>query len=149
VSDIKLVIAGPDDGSLSQIQQQIRELQIENDVLYTGPLYGKDKLEAYIDADVFVLPSRYEAFPNTILEAWACGTPVIATKNCCISDVIRDTEESAVIDCDPVQMKEKILDLLSNEEKRKKIGMKGKKLVQDNFEITKLVQKIEGIYETI
>jgi glycosyltransferase involved in cell wall biosynthesis len=149
VRDVKLVIAGPDDGSLSQIQQQIRELQIENDVLYTGPLYGKDKLEAYIDADVFVLPSRYEAFPNTILEAWACGTPVIATKNCSISDVIRDTEESAVVDCDPVQMKEKILDLLSNEEKRKKIGMKGKKLVQDNFEITKLVQKIEGIYETI
>jgi glycosyltransferase involved in cell wall biosynthesis len=149
MSDVKLVIAGPDGGYLPRIQQQIRELQLEKYVLFTGPLYGKDKLEAYIDADVYVLPSRYEAFSYTLLEAWICGTPVIATKNCCLSDTIRYTGNSAIVEFDPVQMQEKILDLLTDEEKRKKIGMKGKKLVQDNFEITKIVQKIEEIYEAI
>jgi len=149
MSNVKLVIAGPDEGSLSGIQHQIRELQLESDVLLTGPLYGNDKLEAYVDADLYVLPSRYDAFPTTILEAWACGIPVIATKNCSISDIIRYTDESAVVDFDPLQMQEKILDLLTHEEKRKEIGMKGKKLVQDNFDITKLIQKIEEIYETI
>ena len=149
MSDVKLVIAGPDEGDLSQIQEQIRELKLENDVLFTGPLYGKAKIEAYVDADVYVLPSRYESFSNTVLEAWACETPVIATKNCCISDTIRYTDDSAVVEFDPVQMQEKILDLLTHEEKRKKMGLKGKKLVQDNFDISKVVQKIEEIYETI
>lgn len=59
MKDVKLIIAGPDGGYLSQIQQKIHELRIENDVIFTGPLYNKDKLEAYIDADIYVLPSRY------------------------------------------------------------------------------------------
>jgi glycosyltransferase involved in cell wall biosynthesis len=149
ITDVKLVIVGPDEGYLSKIQEQIRQLHLENDVLVTGPLYGKEKLEAYVDSDVFVLPSRYEAFPNTILEAWACGLPVIATNNCCIADYIRYTEENAVVEFDHVQMKEEILDLINNEEKRKRIGLKGKKLVQENFDITKIVEKIEKIYETV
>jgi glycosyltransferase involved in cell wall biosynthesis len=149
MGDVKLVIAGPDGGELSQIQQQIRELHIEDDVLFTGPLYDKDKLEAYIDADVFVLPSRYDSFGNTLLEAWMCALPVIVTKNCSISSFIKNSDAGTVVDFDPVQIKEKILDLLNNEEKRKKLGMNGKKLVQENFEITRIIQKFEGIYGTI
>lgn len=149
MSNVKLVIAGPDGGSLSQIRKQIHQLHLENDVLIIGPLYGKDKLEAYIDADIFILPSRYEAFPNTILEAWASGTPVIATKNCCISDIIRYTDDNVVVEYDHVQMKEKILDLLINEEKRKCIGIKGKQLIKDYFEIAKIIEKIEMIYKTV
>jgi glycosyltransferase involved in cell wall biosynthesis len=148
-NNVKLVIAGPDGGSLAQIQQQVRELHLENNVIFTGPLYGNDKIEAYIDADVFVLPSRHEAFPMTVLEAWACGTPVIATNNCCISDIIRYTDDNIIVEFDPVHMKEKILELLNNDEKRKEIGKKGKKLVRDNFDITQIVQKVEGVYETI
>ena len=149
MSNVKLVIAGPDGGSLSQIQQQIRELHLEKDVIFTGPLYGKDKLEAYLDADVFVLPSRYEAFPNTVLEAWACGTPVVATMNCCISDIIRDTDDNVVVEFDSVKMNDKIFDLLNNEEKRKRIGLKGKKIVEDNFSMTRIIQKVEELYKTI
>ena len=149
MSEVMLVITGPDGGNLLQLQQQVHELQLEDYVLFTGPLYGKEKLEAYVDADVYVLPSRYESFSFTLLEAWICGTPVIATNNCCLSDTIRYTGDSTTVEFDPVQMKEKILDLLTHEEKRKEIGMKGKKLVQDNFDITKLIRKIEEIYETI
>jgi len=149
MGNVKLVIAGPDGGDLSQIQQQIRELHIEEYVLFTGPLYDKDKLEAYIDADVFVLPSRYDSFGNSLMEAWMCSLPVIVTKNCCISSFIKNSDAGIVVDFDPVQIKDKILDLLNNEEKRKKLGMNGKKLVQENFEITRIIQKFEGIYETI
>jgi len=147
--NVKLVIAGPDGGSVAEIQQQIRELHIEDYVLFTGPLYEKDKLEAYIDADVFVLPSRYDSFGNTLMEAWMCALPVIVTDNCCISSFIKNSDAGIVVDFDPGQIKEKIYDLLNNEEKRKKMGMNGKKLVEENFEITRIIQKFEGIYESI
>ena len=146
MADVKLVIAGPDGGSLSRIRHQVHELQLEKDVILTGSLDGDDKLEAYVDADVFVLPSRYETFPITILEAWACRTPVIATVYCGISDIIRTVDDDAVVELDSVQITDKIQDLLNNEVKRKMIGMKGKKLVEDNFNMTGIIQKIEEIY---
>ena len=86
----KLVIVGPDEGCLQTLQKQVAALNVGRDILLTGPLYGKDKFAAYIDANVYVLSSIYEAFPNTVLEAWACGTPVIVTKGCCISDIVEN-----------------------------------------------------------
>lgn len=60
LDSVRLVVVGPDDGYLSELQALIKALRIEDNVLITGPLYGWDKLKAYVDADVYVLPSRYE-----------------------------------------------------------------------------------------
>lgn len=49
---------------------------------FAGPLYGRDKLQAYVDADLYVLPSRYEMFGVTVLEALACGCPVVVMEGC-------------------------------------------------------------------
>jgi len=88
LSNIKLVIVGPDDGYLLALEKLIAELEINEKVLLTGPLYGQEKLEAYVDADVYVLPSFYEIFSITVLEALACGTPVVITKNCGLAGYI-------------------------------------------------------------
>jgi glycosyltransferase involved in cell wall biosynthesis len=149
ISDIRLVIAGPDGGSLFQIQRQIRKLHLENNVIFTGPLYGKDKLEAYIDADVFVLPSRYETFPNSILEAWACGTPVITTKNCQILDYIEEAGYS--IEDNPVDLANVIRKILSENEKNE-LHVKqnnGKRLVLNELNIENTISKIESLYYNV
>jgi len=49
-------------------------------VHFGGPLYGEDKLSAYRDADLFVLPSHSENFGVTVAEALVAGTPAIVTK---------------------------------------------------------------------
>ena len=51
MNNVKLVIAGPDEGALPELKNQVSKLQIENKVLFIGPLYGKEKLEAYFDSD--------------------------------------------------------------------------------------------------
>ena len=57
-------------------------------VRFLGPLYDFNKLAAYVDADVFILPSKdkQESFGNVILEASACGTPSVVTKVCGVSE---------------------------------------------------------------
>ena len=80
--DTVLEIAGVDYGLESEIRRLVKKLDIEDKVRWLGPLYGADKVKAYANADVYVMPSRYEMFGLTFLEALACGTPVIITDKC-------------------------------------------------------------------
>jgi glycosyltransferase involved in cell wall biosynthesis len=146
-NDVRLVIVGPDDGFMPYLKRYIKSLKIENRILFTGPLYEKEKLTAFIDADVYVLPSRYEAFPNTVLEAWACGTPVIVTDRCGMADSV--DKVGYVVEYNEDQLRDAISKIISNEELRKKIGAESKKLVRKEFSWEKVVGKIEALYKTM
>ncbi len=86
----RLVIAGPEseDGYLRTLQQKSEELNCSERVIFAGALYEREKLMALVDADIFLLPSRYENFANAAAEAAACGTPVIVTEHCGISRLV-------------------------------------------------------------
>jgi glycosyltransferase involved in cell wall biosynthesis len=139
-----LVIAGPDDGYLSEIQALISSLKIYDTVLLTGPLYGRDKLEAYIDADVYVLPSRYDTFALTPLEAMACGTPVILTANCGIAEFFKD-KVGLVIDPNPSSLHDALHKLLSNDDQT--LYRENCKMLIKAFDISKVVSELERVYE--
>jgi glycosyltransferase involved in cell wall biosynthesis len=86
----KLVIAGPEgeSGYRAQLEKCAREAGIEARVLFTGPVYGQEKKAFLADADIFVLPSRYENFANAAAEAMACGVPVIVSQYCGIRSLV-------------------------------------------------------------
>jgi glycosyltransferase involved in cell wall biosynthesis len=146
MNGVKLVIVGPDDGYLSELQKLIRELKIEGKVLLTGPLYAKDKLEAYIDADVYVLPSYYETFPISVLEAIACSKPVIITDQCGIADMVKNNNAGIVVPCDADQLASAILQLLNNPENAEYLGKNGKSLVYEYFTWDKIAEQVENLY---
>jgi glycosyltransferase involved in cell wall biosynthesis len=115
LNDVTLIIAGPNDGYLNKIQTMIKAHKIENRVLILGPLYARDKLAAFVDANVFVLPSRYEAFPITVLEAVACKTPIILTENCGAKEFFR-SRVGLVVKPDSKLLSEKLFDILTNDD---------------------------------
>lgn len=82
-----LVLAGPEEDAMYalRLREQCAELRLADAVRFIGPLYGEEKWQAFVDADVFVLPSQNENFGNTAAEAAACGTPVIVTNQCGIA----------------------------------------------------------------
>ena len=78
--DWRLRIVGPDNrGYLAQMQRLAAELGLER-IEFVGPLYGDDKMLAYGQADLFVLPTYSENFGMSVAEALAAGTPAIVTK---------------------------------------------------------------------
>ena len=145
--NVKLVIAGPDEGYLDKLKRIVSKLDIEGEVIFPGPLYEEDKLEAYVDADIFVLPSkdRYESFGNVVLEALACGTPVIVTNNCGVSEWIGDNV-GYVVEYDKEQLQDAIFKILSDEELGKRFGEEGERLVREEFGWEKVVRKVEKLY---
>jgi glycosyltransferase involved in cell wall biosynthesis len=87
-----LVIAGPDDddGCVQKVRGLIEGLQLQDRVIILGPLYGSARAEAFADADLFVLPSRYESFGNAAAESIACGTPVLVSDQCGLAPLVGD-----------------------------------------------------------
>lgn len=143
-----LVIVGPDDGYLPSLKKLVTDLKISDKVLFTGPLYGQEKLEAYVDAGVYVLPSYYEIFSLTVLEALACGTPVIVTDRCGIADII-DGQVGLVVPYDKDQLSNAILRILSDDIMRREFRKRGKLLVREKFNWEKITEQIEGIYQGV
>jgi len=148
--DAVLVIAGPDDGYLSEVKSLVQGLGVSNSVVFTGPLYGKDKISAYVDSEVYVLPSRYEIWGMTVLEAYACSKPVIASKVGGLKDLVNNGETGLLFEPGNVeQLARNILYLLNDNDEAKEMGLKGKEFVKENLTIESVVTKLEKVYEEI
>lgn len=147
LDNLKLVIAGPDDGYLSEIENLIRKLEIENRVLVTGPLYERDKFEAYVDAETYVLPSRYEIWGMTILEAVACGTPVILTENCGVADYLGN-EVGLVTKPSIRSLSESLLEILLDD-KTQQFFRDNCKTVVKKFNISTIGAEFEELYKNL
>ncbi|MFQ6067361.1 MAG: glycosyltransferase, partial [bacterium] len=148
LGNVKLVIVGPDSGYLFQLKRVISQLQIEDRVLFTGPLYDRAKLEAYVDADVFVLPSVYEASPDTVLEACACGIPVVMTDRCGIAEIFGG-EAGFVVPYDEEQLGDALRNMLTDEPAKQQLGESGRLLVEQRFNLPKIVEQTENIYKAV
>lgn len=88
----RLVLAGPDEGYgyRQRLERMAADLGLSQRVIFTGPLYGNEKVAALRDADIFVLPSLSENFGIAAAEAVVCGTPVVVTERCGIAALVRD-----------------------------------------------------------
>lgn len=149
MDNITLVIAGPDGGCQNELQSRVMKLGISNSVVFTGPLYGQEKLSAYIDADVYVLPSVYESFSNTVLEAWICSTPVIISESCALSTVITKEKAGIVVKRDPVEVCNAIQLVLEEKTLRDKITTKGRGLIEGDYNIENVVGHLEDCYQKL
>ena len=82
----ELIIAGPDQGELEQIQSLL-DTNPDCNITYIGPVYGPAK-EAWLErASYYILPSKSEGFPTAILEAMSYGLIPLITEGCNFPDV--------------------------------------------------------------
>jgi glycosyltransferase involved in cell wall biosynthesis len=150
IEKVLLVISGSDDGYLHILKKLLVSLDIEREVLLTGPLFGKDKLEAYSGSDIFILPSYYEAFPNVILEAYCCSTPVIASNVQSIADIVLDRKTGLLFKAASVEsLSNSILFMLSHKNDAENMARCGREIVESKFSIEKVVDSFENMYNDI
>ena len=99
---IYLVIGGPSpEGDVTtQLRQQVADLQLSDAVRFLGPLAAEKLSLPLSAADVFVLSTRNEGWANVLLEAMACGLPVVATDVGGNSEVVSTTSLGAIIPFD-------------------------------------------------
>jgi glycosyltransferase involved in cell wall biosynthesis len=87
---VHLILAGPDDGQRSALERLVQEERLKNRVTFAGFIDGREKLEALVDADVVAVPSRSEVFSITTVESLLCGTPVILSSACGLTENLNE-----------------------------------------------------------
>ena len=110
----------------------------------------QDPVKFYKMADVFVLPSRKEAFGLVIIEAMMVGVPVIRSKTEGANDQILDKHDGLLFESENVeQLSECLIALLNNKNLREKIGMNGKIKAEKLFTQDVMVTNIIHVYQEI
>ncbi|MDD5864117.1 MAG: glycosyltransferase [Firmicutes bacterium] len=109
------------DGQLRKpMEDYVRELGIEHAVRFLG---NQTDVHPYLhEADIFLLPSKFEGMPMTILEAMGTGLPIVASGVGGVPDMLRDGESGLLVRCDPEQVCAACAKLIDSEALREKLG---------------------------
>jgi len=140
-----LVGKGPQENALKDLSAA---LGIADYVFFLGDIPHCRMPELYSLADIFVLPSLSESFPNAMLEAMAMEKPVVATRVGVIPEIIVNGESAITVKPGETrQLADEIVRVLSDEKLSKRIAFNGRKLVTTKFTWDYVVGRTVQLYE--
>lgn len=143
----KLVLVG-DGPDRSECERLCRELHLCDHVKFLGKQEGL--VEILNAADVFLIPSQSESFGLAALEAMACGVPVVGTSVGGLPELIRHNETGFIAEIGDInRMAKYLIDLLSNDRKRKLFADNSRKRAVENFDKSIVVPMYEHYYKRI
>jgi glycosyltransferase involved in cell wall biosynthesis len=148
--DVHLVLAGPDnEGYGAQVRRWLADRGLSRRATLTGMLEGELKLAALRDAAVFALPSYSENFGIAVVEAMACGLPVVISDKVNIWREVQSAGAGLVVVCDAESCAGALLEILNNDERARTMGEKGQELVAERYAWPSVAEMLEAIYREI
>ena len=141
----KLVVAGGKGWQYEEVFRLAEELGLGDDVVFPGFLPLADLPLWYNSAALFAYPSLYEGFGLPVLEAMACGTPVMAARSSCLPEVVGDAGPLV----EPLDVEEwaaQLLRLAPDREERRQLARRG--LAQAaRFTWTEAARRTSEVYD--
>ena len=138
----RLLLLG--DGELRQEMEALAaQLCIQGRVFFLG---SQDNVYTWLNrADIFLLPSRYEGMPMTLIEAMGTGLPIVASAVGGVPDMLTDGESALLTPCDEEAVAQAVIRLLENQALREKLGQNALK-ESSRFSANHMARKYLEIY---
>lgn len=146
VPQAHLLVCGDGSEEEFQVVENLRQKSPAKSKIHLQ--YHRPDIENLLSqTDIQVVPSQsYESFGYTALEAMACGVPVMATSVGGLKEVVLDGDCGFVRDCQNVDgFAQKIVELLLDEDLRKKMGLKGLKRFEQHFTADRMSRQYADI----
>ena len=145
--EARFIIVG-DGEEREQLHAQIEKKKLQNKILFLG--YRNDIQNVMSQLDFVVLSSLWEGLPLTPIEAYSVGKTVIGTAVDGTPEIIRDGVDGYLVEPrNPMQLAEKMNELIENPEMRESMGIQAMKRYQDEFSFEKLSERYVFFYEEL
>lgn len=143
---VHLRIVGEDWGGYSVVANLTEKLGLQDRVTLVGRLARPDLVREFTLADLFVLPSLFDSFPITILEAMAAELPVVATRVGGVPDVVEDGRTGLLVDPGDAAGLARALEMLAADESlRRDLGRRGRER-SAAFSWSAVIPRIKRVY---
>jgi glycosyltransferase involved in cell wall biosynthesis len=144
-----ILVGDPDYGNPSSIPIDVLKNWNSKGII---EWWGKreDMISVYSQADIVVLPSYREGLPKVLLEAAACGLPIVATDVPGCREIILDGINGILVPVkNSVALADAIKKLIEKPELRSRMGVKGRELVENEFSQDKIIKETLELYEKV
>lgn len=141
--DIEVAVFGKIDESIvSDIHFKINQL---------GSLKSEEQIvSAYNSADVFIAPSLEDNLPNTIMEAMACGTPILAFNVGGISDMVDDGANGLLVQLKSIEeLAKSLMEIISDDNRRTEMSKAAREKVLRDFNPQTIANRYRDLYKTL
>jgi N-acetyl-alpha-D-glucosaminyl L-malate synthase BshA len=139
-----LVGEGPEEDNLKQL---VRQFNLGDCVEFAGQIPNEQVPQYLAAADIFILPSLSEGFPNVVLEAMAVGLPVVASRVGGLPEIIEEGENGFLVEPKkPEQIADRTLLLLGNDQLRIRISRNNRAKAK-GYSLEAVVDRLEEIYQ--
>jgi glycosyltransferase involved in cell wall biosynthesis len=143
-----LVGEGRDGVTLGHLQRLATELGIAERVHFPG--YRAHLLPVYGSFDLFLLSSRREGLPNSILEAMAVGLPVVTTDVAGTAELVVDGQTGYVLpQGDVAGLARAMLAIVGNDQVRQRMGRASRERIEREFSFARRLQRVEELYARV
>ncbi|MFC1598426.1 glycosyltransferase family 4 protein [Patescibacteria group bacterium] len=146
-TDVKLVIIG-DGPHKKNLQLLAKKRGLRTQVVFTGYFKKPEVVQAYQASDLFVFASKTDTQGMVILEAAACGLPIVAVKDTAFTNIVKDKINGYTTGESKMTFSKKVLQLVSDEKTYKKMALKSEEIAKD-YSIAKQTDKLIDIYKGI
>jgi len=145
-SQVKFVLIG--EGPLFQeCQNFIKENKLENSISLLGEKIPEETRELLLSFDIFVLTSKFEGLPITIIEAMFAGLPIVATNAGGVRELVQEEKNGFLVNPDNLsELIKKMSYLINHPIERKKMGEESLKIAKENFILDKMIRNYEDLY---
>jgi glycosyltransferase involved in cell wall biosynthesis len=150
-SKVKFVVVGEEtlgstNNHLKELKEMVKQFHIEDQMVFTG--YLENIPEVMGAFDIFVMPSRREAFGMVAIEAMAMSCPIIISSGGSANDIIGNNEFGLKTrPGDAFDLQKQIGYLINNSEVRVKMGQKAREFVKQNYDRRERLQNMLRLYE--
>lgn len=143
-AELVVVGTGPE---RAHLETRAADLGVDDSVTFEGRVSDEAVVDHYAAADVFVLPSVWEGHPLTLLEAWASGTPVIASDTEGIAEFVDDGTNGRLVPPKTVpELADAIVELLGSPDVGREWAQHGKDLVESEYTWRATAERTDEVY---